>query len=138
MKFTLYVAAALTAGMTLAASDAMAAKRCNIVGTYTDTLGSTIVFKTAKVGTAKNANVCKSTYSLKVTADTSTAIDTTGKAKGCGDLSAKFVPNYPTCTSATGTVTITGFGTFNDTITKEAKAVRHEAPATSELTRGIR
>ena len=113
MKFTLCAAVAMTAGMSLAASNALAAKSCDIVGTYTDDLGSTIVFNTTKAGTATNPNICPSTYALTVTKDTSKAIDTTGKAKGCGHLTAKFKPNYPTCTSATGTVTIKGLGTFN-------------------------
>ena len=140
MKTTSYAAMALTLSMSLTAGNALAAKKCNIVGTYTDSLGSTIVFKTAKAGTAVNKDICQSTYSLKVTKDTSSAIDATGKAKGCGNLTADFVPNYPTCTSATGTVTIQGLGTFNDTITKQKDdAVRvRETPDTSALEKGFR
>ena len=118
---------------------ALAAKKCDIVGTYTDSLGSTIIFKTAKAGTASNSLICASTYKLKVTADTSKAIDVTGKAKGCGALTADFVPNYPTCTSATGTVTIVGLGTFDDTITKQSGAIRApQTPDTSALEKGFR
>ncbi len=139
MKLTTATAIALTAGLSFAASQALAAKKCDIVGTYTDTLGSTIVFKTAKAGTATNRTICASTYKLKVTKDTSTAIDATGTAKGCGALTADFTPNYPTCTSATGTVTITGLGTFNDTITKQSKSVpARQAPDTSDLEHGFR
>ena len=139
MKLTSYAAAALTVCMSLTASNALAKKSCDIVGTYTDTLGSTIVFKTTKTGTAKNAAICASTYTLKVKKDTSTAIDVTGKAKGCGALTADFKPNYPTCTSATGNVTITGLGTFSDTITKQSKDVpAREAPDTSALDKGFR
>ena len=139
MKLTSYAAAALTVSMSLAASSAFAAKSCDIVGTYTDSLGSTIIFKTAKAGTASNAAICASTYALKVKKDTSKAIDVTGKAKGCGNLTADFVPNYPTCTTASGTVTITGLGTFNDTITKQSKSVPARAtPDTSALDKGFR
>jgi len=139
MKLSTYAAAAITLSVSLAAGNALAAKKCNIVGTYSDSLGSTIVFKTAKVGTATNSAICKSTYSLRVTKDTSTAIDTTGTAKGCGKLTAAFVPNYPTCTSASGTVTIAGLGTFNDTITKTSKTVKPATSAdTSALEKGFR
>ena len=138
MKLTLSAAVAVAACMNLAASNAWAAKSCNIVGTYTDTLGSTIVFKTTKAGTANNPTICASTYILKVTKDTSKAINVKGKAKGCGALSAAFVPNYPTCTTATGTVTITGLGTLNDTITKQSDKVKSRpAQHNDALTNGI-
>ena len=138
MKLTSYAAVALSLSMSLAAGNALAAAKCNIVGTYTDSLGSTIVFKTAKKGTAVNKNICASTYALTVTKDTSKAIDVTGKAKGCGNLTGDFVPNYPTCTSATGTVTIQGLGTLNDTITKQGDARVRETPDTSALEKGFR
>jgi hypothetical protein len=138
MKVTQFAAVALAAGMTLAATNSLAAvKRCNIVGTYTDSLGSTIIFKTIKSGTATNSLICKSTYKLKVTKDTSTAIDTTGVAKGCGALTANFVPNYPTCTTATGTVTITGTGSFTDTITKKSAAVPVRATESTDIDKGM-
>jgi hypothetical protein len=139
MKANVYAAIALTAGLSLAASNAWAAKACNIVGTYTDSVGSTIIFKTTKSGTAQNSVICASTYALTVKKDTSKAINVTGKAKGCGALKADFVPNYPTCTSATGTVTITGFGSFNDTITKQSDKVRaRPVEANTALESGIR
>jgi hypothetical protein len=139
MNKTSLSAVVLTAGLSLAAHDALAAKACEIVGTYTDSLGSTIVFKTTKTGTAKNATICSSTYKLTVTKDTSKAIDADGTAKGCGNLTAKFKPNYPTCTSATGTVTVTGLGTFNDTITKKSKKVETRPMGdTSALEKGFR
>ncbi len=138
MKTTSYAAIALTLGMTLAAGDALAAKGCNIVGTYSDSLGSSIVFKTLKSGTAFNSAICASTYKLRVTKNTPTAIDTKGKAKGCGNLTASFVPNYPTCTSATGTVTIVGLGTFNDTITKTGAARVQPTQHNSVLEKGLR
>jgi hypothetical protein len=129
---------ALATAVNFAASNAWAAKSCNIVGTYTDTLGSTIVFKSTKVGTASNPTICASTYALKVKKDTSKAIDVTGTAKGCGALKGDFVPNYPTCTNATGTVTITGLGTFNDTITKQSNKVKaRPASDKSALENGI-
>ena len=139
MKNTFVAAAALTAGVSLAASNAWAAKACDIVGTYTDSVGSTIVFKTTKTGTANNSLICASTYTLTVKKDSSKAINVTGKAKGCGALKAAFVPNYPTCTSATGTVTVTGFGTFNDTITKQSGAARaRPVQDKSALEQGLR
>jgi hypothetical protein len=139
MKSTSYTAIALAVGLSVTASNAMAAKACNIVGTYTDTLGSTIIFKTTKTGTAQNSVICASTYTLKVKKDTSKSIKVTGKATGCGNLTADFVPNYPTCTTATGTVKIVGLGTFNDTITKQNDAGSVEKqPAPSAMENGLR
>ncbi len=139
MNVTSMAAVVMTAGLSLAANHALAAKKCDIVGTYTDSLGSTIVFKTAKAGTASNSLICASTYKLTVTKDTSKAIDATGTAKGCGELTAAFVPNYPTCSSATGTVTITGLGTFDDTITKQSKSVpERTSPDVTDLEKGFR
>ena len=137
--FKCLTAAAVISGM-LGSGTALAAKQCDIVGTYTDSLGSTIVFKTAKSGTAMNSAICANTYKLTVTKDTSKAIDTKGKAAGCGKLTAKFKPDYPSCTSATGTVTIAGLGSFPDTITKQGEAiVRSPVRAdTSSLEKGLR
>jgi len=139
MKLTSYAAAAWAVSLIATAGNAMAAKSCDIVGTYTDTLGSTIVFTTAKTGTAKNSLICASTYKLKVKKDTSKAIDVTGKASGCGNLTGDFVPNYPTCTTATGTVKIVGLGSFNDTITKQSNVVPTRKQAVpSAMENGLR
>ena len=137
MKTISYATVALTVGMTIAAGGALAKnKGCNLVGTYTDSLGSTIVFKTNKSGTANNPAICPSQYKLKVTTNTPTVLDVSGKAKGCGNLTANLVPNYPTCTSATGTVTIQGLGSFPDTITKQSGSA--SAIDTSTLSNGLR
>lgn len=139
MKVTKYAAAAFALGASIATVNAQAASSCNIVGTYTDSLGSTIIFKSAKTGTAKNSVICASTYVLTVSKDTSTAINVGGTAKGCGHLSGHFKPNYPACTSATGEVTIKGTGTFNDTLTKKSSAVPpREMPDISLLDNGLR
>ena len=120
MNVTKCATVALTTGMVLATGTAIAAsKGCNLAGTYTDSLGSTIVFKNNKHGTANNPAICPSMYKLTVTTNTQTALDVKGTAKGCGALTAVLVPNYPTCTSASGTVTIQGLGSFPDTITKQ-------------------
>ena len=118
MSVTKYATVALATGMALASGNALAAAGCNLVGNYSDSLGSVITFKTNKSGTAFNKSICPAPYKLKVTKNTPTTLDVTGKAKGCGNLTGNFVPNYPTCTSATGTVTIAGLGSLPDTITK--------------------
>jgi hypothetical protein len=114
--------AALAAALIVAAGTgtASAAKKCNIVGTFTDSLGSTGKFTSEKKGTVSNSLICADTYALTVTKLTETIIDISGKVKGgsCGALTGSFTFQNGGCDSAAGTVTIQGVGTFNDTITK--------------------
>jgi hypothetical protein len=119
---------------------ASAAKKCNIVGTFTDTLGSTGKFTSEKKGEVDNPEICSVQYSLKVTTLTNIVIDVTGKAKGnaCGALTGDFTFNDGGCDSASGTVTIAGLGAFADTITRTGNGAKHPPADTSLLTTGLK
>jgi hypothetical protein len=133
--------AAIAAALMLAAGTgtAEAAKKCNIVGSFTDSLGSTGSFTSEKKGTVSNGLICAKTYALTVTKLTETIIDISGKVKGgsCGALTGSFTFQDGGCTSAAGSVTIQGFGTFDDTITRSG-ALRSPAADTSDLTNKLK
>jgi hypothetical protein len=133
-------ALAAAALLTLSAGSADAAKKCNIVGTFTDTLGSTGTFKTEKKGTVSNANICPSPYSLTVTTLTKKVIDVSGtsKDKSCGALTGDFTFDNGGCVSASGTVTIAGLGSLPDTITHTGKAAHRPPADTSMLSTGLK
>jgi hypothetical protein len=135
-----HAALAAAVVMSMSAGSAMAAKQCNIVGKFTDSLGSAGKFKSEKKGTVSNASICSAPYALKVTTLTKTVIDITGTSKNpsCGALSGNFTFNDGGCTSASGTVTIAGLGSLPDTITKTGKT-EHRPPAdTSMLSAGLK
>jgi phospholipase/lecithinase/hemolysin len=138
-KYAVMAASVATAMTATTAADA--AKKCNIVGTFTDSLGSTGQFYTEKKGEVSNTAICSATYTLKVTTLTKTVIDVSGKTKGnvCGALTGDFTFNNGGCDSASGTVTIVGLGAFADTITKTGNgAVVHPHADTSLLTTGLK
>jgi hypothetical protein len=116
------------------AGTASAAKKCNIVGNFTDSLGSSGTFTSEKKGTVSNGLICSAPYALTVTTLTLATIDIKGKSKdkSCGALTGSFAFQNGGCDSATGTVTIVGFGTANDTITKSTAAAR-QAPENAAL-----
>jgi hypothetical protein len=120
-------------------ASAYAANKCNIVGSFTDSLGSKGKFTTEKRGTVDNGIICAKPYALTVTTLTKTVIDVKGasKDKSCGALTGSFTFQNGGCTSATGTVTITGIGTLNDTITRTGAAKRPTAD-TSGLSSGLK
>jgi len=125
----------------VAAAPALAAKKCDIVGTFKDSLGSTGKFTTEKKGTVSNTAICAQPYSLTVTKLTDVVIDVKGKSKdkSCGALTGDFTFQDGGCTSAAGTVTIEGLGSFNDTITHTGNAMSHPPQAdTSMLTAGFK
>jgi hypothetical protein len=133
-----FAAAVATA---VSVTPALAAKQCDIVGKFTDSLGSSGKFTSEKKGEVSNAAICSATYKLTVTKLTETVIDVKGKTKGnvCGALKGDFTFQDGGCTSAAGTVTIQGLGSFPDTITHTGKDASHSAPAdTSMLTAGFK
>lgn len=140
MSHTNQAALAVAVALTLSAGTAEAAKKCNIVGSFTDSLGSTGTFKTEKKGTVSNANICPAPYSLTVTKLTKTVIDVSGtsKNKSCGALTGDFTFNNGGCTSATGTVTIAGLGSLPDTITHTGNVAHSPAADTSSLSAGLK
>jgi hypothetical protein len=132
------VAALLGAAFVASSGSAFAAKKCNIVYPFTDSLGSTGKFTSEKKGTVSNSSICAKSYSLTVTKLTLTDIDITGKSKdkSCGALTGSFTFNNGGCDSATGTVTIVGLGTLPDTVTKSGSA-RHTPVDISALTKNL-
>ena len=133
---TKILAAALLGAVCMAGSgSALAAKQCNIVGKFTDSLGSSGKFTSETKGTVSNSAICPSAYKLTVTKLTETIIDLKGKStdKSCGALSGKFTFNNGGCQSATGTITIAGLGTFDDTVTRTGKDARRVPADTSAL-----
>jgi formylmethanofuran dehydrogenase subunit C len=119
---------------------AMAAGQCNIVGKFTDSLGSKGKFTSETKGTVDNTSICAKPYALTVTKLTEKVIDVTGKSadKSCGALKGDFKFQDGGCTSAAGTVTITGLGSFADTITRSGKLDHRPAADVSALTSGFK
>lgn len=134
MKNATCAAIAAAAVMTFAASNAMAAKKCNIVGSFTDSLGSTGKFTSEKKGTVMNTAICPTAYKLTVTKLTTKIIDIKGTTKACGALTGAFTFATGSCDSASGTVTIQGIGSFPDTITRSGADAHRASPDTSALT----
>ena len=137
---TKILAAALLGAACIASSgSAFAAKKCNIVGSFTDSLGSSGKFVSEHKGIVSNSAICAKPYNLTVTTLTETAIDIKGasKDKSCGALSGSFTFNNGGCQSASGTITIAGLGTFNDTVTRSGNA-RRTPVDTSALTNNLK
>ena len=134
MRHNSYAAIAAGIAMSMAAGNALAAKKCNVVGAFTDSLGSSGQFTSEKKGSVSNSAICASTYALTITKLTSSVIDIKGKAKSCGALTGSFTFNNGGCTSASGTITIVGFGTFNDTVTRSGNVAVRPPASSSALT----
>ena len=139
VKYAAVAAAAMATAMT-AGNTATAAGKCNIVGKFTDSLGSTGKFRTEKKGEVFNSVICSVKYNLTVTELTKTVVDVKGKTKGnvCGALTGDFTFNNGGCDSASGTVTIVGLGSFPDTITRTGKDSERPPADTSMLTTGLK
>jgi hypothetical protein len=140
VKYAAIAAAAMATAMT-GGNPASAASKCNIIGKFTDSLGSTGKFTSEKKGEVFNSAICSVKYKLTVTELTKTVVDVTGKTKGnvCGALTGDFTFNDGGCDSATGTVTIVGLGSLPDTITRKGKDDAVHPPAdTSMLTTGLK
>jgi hypothetical protein len=141
MAYAKHGAIAAALAMTMIAGAASAATKCNIVGSFTDSLGSKGKFTSETRGTVDNPNICPQAYALTVTKLTNKIIDVKGKPKGtssCGALTGDFTFQNGGCTTASGTVTITGIGSFPDTITRSGKATSRPAADTSALFSGMK
>jgi hypothetical protein len=134
MRHHSYAAIAVGIAMSMAAGNALAAKKCNVVGAFTDSLGSSGQFTSEKKGSVSNSAICPSTYSLTITKLTSSVIDIKGKAKSCGALTGSFTFNNGGCISASGTITITGLGTVDDTVTRSGNVAVRPPASTAALT----
>ncbi len=133
-----YAAIAAAVATVVPANTATAAKKCDIVGSFTDTLGSTGKFTSEKKGTVTNTEVCADPYSLKVTKLSETVLDISGttKDKSCGSLTGTF-SFVGGCSTAAGTVTIQGLGSIGDTLSLGGHHSYH-APDTSLLSAGLK
>ncbi len=117
---------------------ALAASKCDIVGTFVDTLGSVGEFSSEKRGKATNDTACQTAYRLTVTKLTETVLNFKGKAKQCPAINAKFTFVAGSCLVANGTLTVKGVGSFNDTITITGEAARFKPVDSSALTNGFK
>ena len=140
MTSTNITAAAAVAVLSIGVGSASAATKCNIVGTFTDSLGSSGKFTSETKGTVSNANICPKPYALTVTKLTNKVVDVKGKSSdsSCGALTGDFTFNNGGCTSASGTVTIAGLGSLADTITKTGSIPARTPIDDSALTTGLK
>ena len=140
MANTNLAAAAAVAVVAVGVGTASAATKCNIVGTFTDSLGSTGKFTSETKGTVSNPNICPAPYKLTVTKLTNKVVDVKGKSSNssCGALTGNFKFNNGGCTSASGTVTIAGLGSLADTITKTGSIPARTPIDDSTLTAGLK
>ena len=140
MSKTNLAAAAAAAVVAVSVGTASAATKCNIVGTFTDSLGSTGKFTSEKKGTVKNTNICSAAYALTVTKLTNKVVDVKGTSsnKSCGALTGNFTFNNGGCTSASGTVSIAGLGSLADTITKTGSIPARAPIDDSALSAGLK
>ena len=130
---------ALALTIAFAAPALASKKQCNIVGAFTDSLGSSGEFTSQTMGTVSNTAICPSTYKLTVTKLSTKVINIKGKTTQCGNLVGKFKFQDGGCTTAKGTVTITGIGTFPDTVTRSgAEVARKPSADTSRMTNGLK
>lgn len=134
-------AALVAAAFSLSAGAASAAT-CNIVGTFTDSLGSSGQFTSQTKGTVSNPSICSGvTFNLNATVFGRKSVVVHGKpakpGSGCTSLSGKFLFQNGGCTTAKGNVTINPLGTFPDTITRTGAALRYRPSNTSALTSGL-
>jgi hypothetical protein len=142
MKSIVPVAAVLAACL-LASGSASAAKKCNIVGTWTDQLvGASASFTTEKRGSATIGAICPSAaYVLTVTTLTNSTWDITGKAKAsakCPTIAAALTFTAGGCTQASGTITVEGQQPIPDTFNKTASIKVNPATRSNALSAGIK
>ncbi len=140
MANTNLAVAAAAAVVAVSIGTASAATKCNIVGTFTDSLGSSGKFTSEKKGTVSNASICPAPYALTVTKLTNKVVDVKGTStdKACGALTGDFKFNNGGCTSASGTVTIAGLGSLADTITKTGSIPTRTPIDNSALSAGLK
>ncbi len=123
------------------ASFAKKAPTCDIVGTWEDSYGAMATFPSDKKGTATAAVVCTGTYKITNTTLTTTTWDLSGtsKSKTCPPISAALTFATGVCDSASGTITVPGFGTLPDTFTQTGTTGTHRSPTrNSALTAGLK
>lgn len=136
--------AALGVAMAVATSGGAFAKTksCTVVGTWTDSYGTTLDMTTSKKGTAGGNQECNNeTANIATTTLSATVWDLKITSKKCTVvITGDYNFAAGSCTSATGTITIPGVGTLPDTLTLTSAAAAHRAPAAAPraLTRGMK
>ena len=137
MKTIATVTAVTAIAFTALAGHANAAGLCKLTGTWTDSLGLATATIKGKHGTLTVPDVCATSYTFTISAETKTGFTVTGKnkTKSCGTFSA--MPTFSGCSEFGGSVTIDGH-TISDSFTKQNLA--RQAPPALEpaLTSGMR
>ena len=136
MKQVISMAAMAAFVVTGLASQAHASKLCNLTGVFNDEYGVAVATIKGKKGSLSAPPFCATPYTFKITMETVTGFNVTGKNtdKSCGTFTAS--PTFMgSCSVFGGMVTIKG-QTLSDVFTKQAAA--HVAPPASSLTKGMR
>jgi hypothetical protein len=124
---------AAAAVLAVSGGGAIAAPKCNIVGTWTDDHGTTLKFTSEKSGRLTNGSLCPAAYKVKVTTLTRLVIDVTVSTKDTKcptPFSVGGAFQDGGCTSIEGSITLAGVGTLSDTFTKQASTAKPaESPA---------
>ena len=139
-KIVLAAACAVAFTSLSSASFAKKPPACNVIGTWEDSYGAIATFPTEKKGTATAAVICTGTYKLKNTTLTTTTWNITGTSKdaSCPPISSALTFATGVCNSATGTITVPGFGTLPDTFTQTGTAARHAPVRNDALVNGLK
>ena len=133
-------AASIAASLVAPIASARTAK-CDVVGTWGDSYGVVATFTTDKKGTATATVVCATPFKLKTTTLTTTTWDITGTNKKCSSVSPVTVAltfDTGSCTSATGTITIPGYGQLADAWTLTGAPSRRTPVAHSDMLNGLK
>jgi hypothetical protein len=134
------IAASIAASLLSPIASAKTTK-CNVVGTWGDSYGVVATFTTDKKGTATATLVCATPFKLKSTTITSTTWDITGTNKKCSSVSPVYVAltfDTGSCTSATGTITIPGYGQLADAWTLTGAPARRTPAPRSDMLNGLK
>ena len=135
MKILISSLSVAALALTLVAGPASAKGLCKLTGNYSDLYGSTTSIKGRK-GSILNTILCATPYTFVISNETTTGFTVTGKnkTKSCGTFTA--MPQFEgSCAVFGGTVTVNG-NMLTDTFTLITGA-KHEAPASSALTKGM-
>jgi hypothetical protein len=131
----------LIAASALAAIDGAVAAtpgKCDVTGNWTDKFGAEATFQTNKKGIATDPSLCAKPYRLTVTKLNARKFDVSAVSArmSCPTFTASLRFDGG-CGSATGTVAVTGKGSYHDTWTMTGAAVRHAPVPSAALNQGL-
>jgi len=141
---------ALAAAIALAISGSAFAKTktsCDIVGTWTDDYGISATFTTETAGSAPNNGiVCPNTptFSIKskvkgtATWNLTATPDPKNSCKGTKITAALAFPGGGVCDTASGAITVPGYGELPDTWTQTGTVARHNPVKNSPLLQNLK